>query len=246
MSLISIIIPYYKKKEFLKKSLNSVLEQTYKNFEIIIIYDDEDQRDLFFLRTLIKRHKRIRLIINKKNLGAGLSRNKAIKMSKGKYVAFIDADDIWEKKKLEYQICFMRKNKFRITHTDYKIVDENENFLSLRKARDFMNYQSLLKSCNIGLSTVVLEKKILKNNLKFPKLKTKEDFVLWLLLLKDKNSIMSLNLSLTKWKKVKYSLSSSIFQKLTDGFKVYNYYMKFNKLKSTYLLICLCFNYLKK
>ena len=99
MSLISIIIPYYKKKEFLKKSLSSVLEQTYKNFEIIIIYDDEDQRDLFFLRTLIKRHKRIRLIINKKNLGAGLSRNKAIKMSKGKYIAFLDADDIWEKKK---------------------------------------------------------------------------------------------------------------------------------------------------
>ena len=98
MKLVSIIIPYYKNIEFIEKTIDSILNQTYQNFEVIIIYDDEDQRDLFFLRTLIKGHKRIRLIINKKNLGAGLSRNKAIKMSKGKYVAFIDADDIWEKK----------------------------------------------------------------------------------------------------------------------------------------------------
>ena len=112
MDLVSIIIPYYKKREYITSTLNSVLKQTYKNLEIIIIYDDQDKEDLELMKKLIKLDKRIILIINKKTLGAGLSRNYGIKKCKGKYVSFIDADDIWKKKKLELQIEFMKKKKF--------------------------------------------------------------------------------------------------------------------------------------
>ena len=98
--LISIIIPYFKKREYIKNTLNSVLNQTYKNLEIIIIYDDQEKDDLEFIKKLNRLDKRISLIINNKSLGAGLSRNRGIKVSNGKYIGFIDADDIWKKNKL--------------------------------------------------------------------------------------------------------------------------------------------------
>ena len=93
MDKISVIIPYHKKISFIKKSLNSALNQTYQNKEIIIIFDDNNQEELKKIRLFIKRKKNIKLIINSKNLGAGLSRNKAAKVAEGKYLAFLDADD---------------------------------------------------------------------------------------------------------------------------------------------------------
>ena len=246
MDLVTVIMPYYKKINTVNETIVSVLNQSYKNFELIIVYDDGDKNDLIYIKEITKKHKNINIVVNVNNLGAGYSRNKALNTSKGKFIAFIDADDTWDKKKLELQISFMKKNNYKITHTNYEIVDEIGNFLNYRKAKNYISFESLLKSCDIGLSTVIIEKKLFKNNLKFPNLKTKEDFVLWLKILKKNYAIIALNLYLTKWKKTKNSLSSSIFQKLKDGFKVYNYYMKFNIFKSIYLLFCLSINYLKK
>ena len=94
MNLVSVIIPYFKKRKFFLTTLKSVLNQSYKNFEIIIVYDDEDLSEYNFLKKVIKNKKKIKLFKNKKNLGVGLSRNYGIKKSKGKYIAFIDADDL--------------------------------------------------------------------------------------------------------------------------------------------------------
>ena len=93
MCKASIIIPYYKKKLFIKQTITSILNQTFKNFEVLIIYDDEDKSELFFLKELIKKDKRFKLILNKKNLGAGESRNKGIKNAKGKYIGWAHGDD---------------------------------------------------------------------------------------------------------------------------------------------------------
>jgi teichuronic acid biosynthesis glycosyltransferase TuaG len=109
VDLVSIITPYYKKKKYIESAINSVLQQTYKNFELIIIYDDENKEDLNFLKKIIKKDKRIKIYINKKNLGAGRSRNKGIKLSKGSTIAFLDADDLWFHNKLQKQIFFMKK-----------------------------------------------------------------------------------------------------------------------------------------
>ena len=225
---------------------NNVSKKTYKNFELILVYDDEDSGDLEFIKKITKKNKRIKILINKKNLGAGDSRNKGIKSSKGKYIAFIDADDLWHKKKLEIQLKIMKKNMFYISHCTYDIIDKKGNLLSTRKARSFFTYESLLKSCDIGLSSVILKKSILNKNLKFPKLKTKEDFVLWLKLLKNKYNIMAINKKLVKWRKLDNSLSKSLFQKLSDGLKVYNVYMKYNLFTSLYLVFCLSINFLRK
>tara|TARA_Y100000590_G_scaffold469162_1_gene655245 strand:- start:7874 stop:8626 length:753 start_codon:yes stop_codon:yes gene_type:complete len=246
MSKVSIIIPYYKKKKYIQSTLRSVLNQTYRNLEILIIFDEEKKNNINFIKNLCKIDKRIRLIINKKNLGAGNSRNVGIKKSQGTYLAFIDSDDLWGKKKIQRQLKFMKQKNCEISHTSYEIINENNFRIGYRKARDFNSLKDLLRSCDIGLSSVLLKKKLLKKGLKFPKLKTKEDFVLWLRIVSNGNKIFGLNQNLTKWRVSKNALSSSVLQKLIDGFKVYNSYMKFNFLVSIYYLIILSLNFLKK
>ena len=246
MDLITVIIPYFKKKNYIKEAVLSAINQSYQNLEIIIVYDDENQNDLEYIKKIKNYDKRIELIINTKTLGAGMSRNKAIEKAKGNYISFLDADDIWKKNKVETQIEFMKKNNFRISHTSYDIIDHKNKIIGTRKAKDFNKVEDLLKSCDIGLSTVLLQKKIFINNCNFPNLKTKEDFVLWLKILKKEIKIGSINQNLTSWRKLNNSLSSSLFQKLLDGFYVYNKFMQFNFIKSIYYLLCLSINFLKK
>ena len=124
MNKVSIIIPYFKKKNYINFTLSSVLAQTYKNIEVLIIYDDPNKKDLDLIKKLKKKDKRVRLIINKNNIGPGYSRNKGLKMAKGNYVAFLDADDVWKKKKLENQILFMKKNDINFSYTSYNQIDK--------------------------------------------------------------------------------------------------------------------------
>lgn len=243
MNKVSVIIPYFKKKKFIQRAVHSVLNQSYKNFDIIIIYDDENLKDLKILNRLKKTSKKIKILINKNNLGAGLSRNKGIKYSKSKYIAFLDADDFWHPEKLKVQIKYMIMNNLKISHTSYYIVNDQNKILDLRVARD-INYKSLLKSCDIGLSTVLLEKKILNKNL-FPDQKTKEDYILWLKITK-KYKFIGIDEKLVYWRNTENSLSSSIIQKLIDGYRVYRFYEKQNFIKSIISLLVLSFNYMKK
>ncbi len=246
MSLVSVIIPYYKKKKFIEKTLISVLSQTYKNIEIILIYDDQDKQDLEYLKNLKKKNKKIKIINNKKNIGAGYSRNVGIQFAKGKYIAFLDSDDIWHKNKLKKQLKYMGRYKYKISHTSYKVIDMRGNIKKIRNSRIFTDFNQLLFSCDIGLSTVVMEKKILSSRLKFPNLVTKEDYVLWLNILKKGHEIGYIKENLTYWRNLENSLSSSIVQKFKDGFTVYNTYLKFNFIKSLFYLLILAINSLKK
>ena len=242
MDLVSIIMPYYKKKKYIELAVNSVIQQTYKNFELIIVYDDENKEDLNLLKNLIKKDKRIKLYINKKNLGAGRSRNKGIKLSKGSLIAFLDADDLWTRNKLKRQIFFMKKNLIDISHTSYHIINSDNKIIGSRSAKD-MNYKLLLNSCNIGLSTVIMKKEIITNKIKFANINTKEDYVLWLKITLDNKKIFALKKNLTKWRKLNDSLSASKIQKLYDGYLVYRKYMNFNLLKSFIRLLLLSFKY---
>ena len=110
MTLVSVVIPYFKKKNYIENALNSVLSQTYNNLEIILIYDDESKIDLDLIKELSYRDKRIELIINSKNLGAGESRNIGVNSSNGEYCAFLDSDDTWHPQKIELQLNFMKRN----------------------------------------------------------------------------------------------------------------------------------------
>jgi teichuronic acid biosynthesis glycosyltransferase TuaG len=242
MDLVSIITPYYKKKKYIELTINSVLQQTYKNFELIIIYDDQNKEDLNLLKNLTKKDKRIKLYINKKNLGAGRSRNKGIKLCQGSLIAFLDADDLWARNKLKKQIFFMKKSLVDISHTSYHIINSDNKKIGNRIAKD-MNHKLLLSSCDIGLSTVIMKKKIITNKIKFANINTKEDYVLWLKITLHNRKILALKNNLTKWRKLNDSLSASKIQKLYDGYLVYRKYMNFSIAKSFFSLLLLSFNY---
>ena len=245
MNLVSVVIPYYKKKEYFRETIDSVINQTYKNLEIIIIYDDNEKNDLKYIKDLTSKDNRIKLIINELNMGVGLSRNEALKIFKGEYVAFLDSDDIWLAEKIEKQINLMENQKILFSHTSYEIIDKFNKTIGTLNAKENLSYSDLLKSCDIGLSTVILNAKIVEKNL-FPSLKTKEDYVAWLKLAKKNIKIVGLNLPLTKWRKVSNSLSSSNIQKILDAFKVYRNYEKKSFLFSIVSILILSIYAMKK
>ena len=253
MSLVTVIIPYKNNLKYLFLTLNSVFAQTYKNFKILIIYDDIDKTDLYDLKKFISKDKitqkkNIKIIVNKKNVGAGKSRNIGIKNSNSKYLAFIDSDDTWHRDKLKKQILFMKKNKLVISHTSYFVMNPDSKKISTRIAKNYTYFKDLIKSCDIGLSTVMVDTLFMKkNSLFFPTaIKTKEDYILWLNIIKKILVIEGLNIKLTNYRKLKNSLSSNLLLNLLNGFKVYKNYMHYSNIKSIYLLFCLSINYLKK
>jgi len=221
-----------------------VLDQSYQNYEVIIVYDDPEKKELHLLKKFISSKKKIKLLINKNNIGAGPSRNKGAKIANGEYLAFIDSDDLWSKNKLKKQINFMKKKYTNISHTSYLIINNDDKFLSKRKAKKKLDYKDLLNSCDIGLSTVILTKKLF-DKYKFSNNKTKEDYSLWLKISK-KQAIYGLNENLTKWRRTNKSLSSNLFQKFVDAYLIYNKQEKFNFLYSIYRTIILSIFYLKK
>ena len=243
--LISIIIPFYQKKNYLEQTIKSIAKQSQKNFELILVYDDPDKSDLPHVLRVLKDIKRKTIIINKKNIGAGPSRNIAILKAKGEFIAFIDADDVWKKHKLKNQLLFMLSNKIKFSFTSYSIINKKNIIIKLIKAKRTIDYNDLIKSCDIGLSTVMVKKDLLKKN-KFPRIKTKEDYILWLKLSKQNIKMMGINQSLVSWRKLDNSLSSSIFQRIKDAFYVYNNFLKFSFIKSIYYISIMSLNFFRK
>ena len=141
----------------------------------------------------------------------------------------------------------MKNLNIDFSFTSYEIINDNGKMIGHRNATYSLTFEKLLLSCDIGLSTVICKKKLFDNeNYFFPKIKTKEDFVVWLKLLKDGVEVKGLDKNLTSWRKLNNSLSSSSLQKIFDGYKVYRYYLKFNIFKSFMYLFLLSINHLIK
>ena len=243
---VSVVIPFYNGFTLLKRALVSVAKQTFKNYEIIIIHDNpKNKKDLVLLKKLKNKYNKIIILCNKTNLGAGYSRNRGIKVAKGKFIAFLDSDDFWKKNKLSLQINYMKKNNFLVSHTSYDIINLKNIFVKKRLAYD-LNYSDLKNSCDIGLSTVIISKKLLLSTSLFPKIKTKEDYVLWLSIAKKGLVFRSLKRSMTKWTNRPDSLSSSSYQKIKDAFMVYYRYESYSLIKSIISVIILSIRFLKK
>ena len=238
--LISVIIPYHRKKKFFQETIDSICKQTYKNYEVIVIYDDICLDELDFVKNILRKIKIKKLIINNKNYGAGISRNKGILKAKGKYIAFCDADDVWEKNKLDEQLKFMLKNNLEISYTNYFIINEQSRIIGNFKTLNRFNYHELLKSCDIGLSTIILKKKFFNKN-KFSNLRTKEDYLLWLKIAKKIKFIHGLSQYLSSWRANKNSLSSSVIQKLLDAFRLYRFNLNYSFIYSLFLTARLTF-----
>ena len=230
---LSVILPYYKKKKFIKKTLNSIINQSFKKHELIIIYDQSDKADISYIKKILTNKIKYKIIKNNKNLGVGKSRNIGIKYSKSQYIAFCDADDIWHKNKSQVQLKIMRENNLNFSHTDYNLINVHNKIIGQMNVKKKLYYNELLKSCDIALSSVIIKRSLLKKSLRFGHTKTKEDFFLWLKISKI-SEIYGINKKLLYWRKTKNSLSSNILQKFYDAFIV------FKKIENkNFLITCL-------
>ena len=208
---VSIIMPYFKSESYLKETIRSIINQTYKYWELIII-DDENTKNSQKILAKYKKNKKIRIYHNKKRVGAGMSRNIGIKKSKTKLIAFLDSDDLWKKDKLFIQIKQMRKRNLDLSYTAYECINEKGKKLYKVRAEKKLDYKKLISACNIACSSVLLKKKIF-NKLSFNSFITKEDYDLWLRISKFNYKIGGVNRILTSYLHRSSSLSSNHLKK---------------------------------
>lgn len=186
--LVSIITPMYKGAAFVAETIESVLAQTYKNWEMIIVDDCSPDNGAGIAEVKKYTDPRIKLIESKENRGSSGARNIALKEAKGRYLAFLDSDDIWHPSFLEKQLKFMQENNAPLVFSSYRRINENtkEELLSPFIVPEKVSYKSLLKTCPIFPSTAIYDTR------KTPKIyfneelgSMRDDFVYWLKMFKD-------------------------------------------------------------
>lgn len=234
-NLVSIITPLYNAENFIEETIKSVLDQSYSNWEMIIVDDCSKDNSYNLVAKLAERENRIKLIKNEENNGVTKTRNKGIKLTKGKYIAFLDADDLWKKEKLKKQISFMEKSKALISYTGYEKVDEDGIIRGKIKVSKKVTYHDSLKGNIMGCLTVIYNQEKLGKKY-FKELKMSEDHVLWLEILKDIDSY-GIEESLAQYRVLENSRSSSKIDAVKFQWKINRKIEKLNLIESIYYFI---------
>jgi len=216
MPLVTIVMPAYNVSGFISESIDSVLNQSYENWELIIVNDNSSDTTVEVVTPYLA-DKRIKLINNNANLGGAGSRNVAIKKSKGRYIAFLDSDDLWYKNKLSSHIEFMINNEVGFTYSNYQqFYSDKNNALIMAPIK--VNYKQMLKSNFIGCLTVVYDTSLF-GKFYFPETKKRHDFALWLNMLKKFDFAYNVGEVLANYRVHNASLSSN----KKDAFQSYFY-----------------------
>lgn len=245
-SLVSIITPSYNSSKFIKDCVASVFSQTYKNWEMIIVDDCSKDNSKEIISELSTKDKRIKPIFLEKNVGAAEARNAAIRQSKGKYVAFLDSDDLWNPKKLEKQLSFMYENEIAFSYTNYQFMSENgEDLSNIISAPEKMTYDSYLKNTIIGCLTVIIDREK-SGEFEMPNIRSSHDMALWLLIMKRGFSAYGLDENLARYRIVSTSNTASKWYAAKDVWKVYRQVEKLSFIYSTWCFVWYAFNALKK
>jgi len=175
----------YNSQRFIASAIRSVQGQTYQNWEMIIIDDNSNDNSVDIVKDIAGNDRRIKFISLEVNKGPAIARNKGIELASGKYIAFLDSDDLWHPDKLEKQIEFMEKNKYTFSFTSFQRIDENNNILSnkLIDSPDMLTYNDLLKTNYIGCLTVIYDVSVL-SKIYMPDILRRQDYSCWLNILK--------------------------------------------------------------
>ena len=245
-NLVSIITPSYNSSKFIVECIESVLSQTYENWEMIIVDDCSKDNSKEIISELSTKDKRIKPIFLEKNFGAAEARNTAIRHSKGKYVAFLDSDDLWNPKKLEKQLSFMYENEIAFSYTNYQFISENgEDLSNIISAPEKMTYDSYLKNTIIGCLTVIIDREK-SGEFEMPNIRSSHDMALWLLIMKRGFSAYGLDENLARYRIVSTSNTASKWHAAKDVWKVYRQVEKLSFIYSTWCFVWYAFNALKK
>ena len=226
---VDIILPNFNGGKYLDEAINSVLKQTYKKWHLYIIDDKSKDNSRKILNKFKKKNKRINIIFSKKHNGVHFSRNLGIKLSRSKYISFLDSDDYWKKEKLQDQIFFMKKNNYKFTYTNYTPFINKEGKKVFKKRiipPQMFNYYKFLKNTSIATSSMIIQRSIIGKT-KFPKVARCEDYSFKCDLLKKDNTAIKLNKNLMYYRISKNSLQSNKFKSI---YWVWYINKNFNKL----------------
>ena len=238
---VSVIVPVHNSRRYLKECLDSIINQTYKNIEIIIINDNSTDDSLKIIKTY--NDKRIKLINLDKNSGVALARNKGIEVSTGAYICFIDSDDYWYKDKIEKQVKFIKDKEF--IYSNYEFL-KNNKVLHHTNVPSSITYNEALKITTIFTSTVMFNMNYLKKEeIYFPNIKRGQDTACWWKVLKKIKCAYGMKDILSIYRVGEKSLSSNKIKALKRTWNLYKM-EDISYLKKMYCFMCYVFNAIKR
>ena len=242
---VSIIIPIYNAEKWIETTISNIKEQTYKNYEIILVNDASNDNTKFIINKY--KEDNIKIIHLEINQGAAKARNEGIKVATGRYICFQDADDLWNKYKLEKQINFMKENDCAFSYTAFKYLNDNK----LKKDKIVnvplvLDYKKALKDTRILTTSVMLDRnKINKELLQMPNVPA-EDVATWWNILKNGFLAYGLDEVLVYYHITSNRLTSNKFKSAKNRWNVYRKVEGFNILQSLYYFSFYIFNAIRK
>lgn len=235
---VTIITPCWNSSKYIKKSIKSVQSQTYTNWELIIVDDCSTDNTVEIVNSIANSDPRIKILIQKENGGAAKARTKALFAGTGRYIAYLDADDIWKSDKLEKQINFMKINNYAFSCTSYEVISDDgtklNKYVHMLPEVDYVGFltNNLLQTVGIMVDVSIVDKKYLV----MPDLRRRQDAATWLQILKAGYKCYGLDEVLAEYRRTDNSLSSNKF-KAVKG--VWLLYRDIEHL--SFLFSCYCF-----
>jgi len=244
MELISIITPCYNSEKYISETYDSINSQSYNNWEWIIVDDCSSDKSVEIIQSF--NDKRIKLVIQSKNQGAAYARNLALNKAQGRFITFLDSDDLWLPNFLETTINYLLENNEELVYSSYKRVDENlEPLLADFIAVDKVDQNRILYNCPIPMLTSVYDSKRIGKIL-VPNVELREDHAMWIDLLGRIKYARAINESLAIYRIRNNSVSRNKLRIAKKQYDVYRYYLKMNFFKSSYYTFFWAINGLKK
>lgn len=220
---VSVITPSYNSENYIMNTIESVQQQTYKNWEMIIVDDCSTDQTCAIVAEAAQKDPRIKLIRQKQNGGAAKARNVALEHATGRFIAYLDADDIWMPEKLERQVAFMQEKKCGFSCTTYEVVDAEGNSLNkiihLPPKLDYVGFltNNLLQTVAMMADTQIVDRKYLV----MPDLRRRQDAATWLQVLRAGHACYGLDENLAQYRRTPHSLSSNKFKAVKGVWMLY-------------------------
>ncbi|MGH0590357.1 glycosyltransferase family 2 protein [Bacillus mycoides] len=239
--LVSVIMPCYNVNFHIKEAIQSVLEQSYSNLELLIV-DDASTNPMKNMISEFFNDKRVRFIQHSENQGVAIARNTGLEKSKGRYVAFLDSDDLWHVDKLEKQLSFMNTYQLPFVYSGYEVIRKtSDNVINEIKVPEQLNYLNLLKNTIIGCLTVLIDREK-TGYFKMPIISVGEDTATWLNILKKGYIAYGIQEPLAKYRVSEYTLSSNKWKMAKGTWKMYRSTQSLRFLPTCFYFSCYVFN----
>lgn len=243
--LISIIIPVYNAESYMEETIQNVKKQTYQDWELILVNDFSKDRSVEIIEKY--QSEKIFLLNLERNSGPAIARNEGIKEAKGKYICFLDADDLWDNQKLEKQLKFMQEKDCAFSFTGYQFMDKNgDKNGKIVKIPEQLTYEQALKNTTIFISTVMFDMtKLKKEDIQMPNVKI-EDTATWWKVLRKGYIAYGLNETLSFYRRGENTRSANKLKAVKNAWKLYREQEKLGIFKSLYCFVCYIFHAIKR